>query len=316
MADKVTELAESVFARETKRRPEAQWIQQQAERLAQTRGISGRGETDRLIFEKMYARTPAQKDTVKIRYWRTGRHLPTSREEALLFAGALEMGRKETLYFLQACMEKSDTIFEEPPVPEDGQSALYRKRTALMERMISEYIAQVPPARIIQLNIPYERLAMYARHLYCMDAVCATALYGKGKRNLKTHFSSVNYESEFLRIRKLLGEIPRRAMLRHIFLLGIPYLNRRLIDERLEGLGYLPLTEGHTGTRGELLDDLVIGFLGLYEEACAGQEPLVCRGWLFDRLYALDCYLRDVGKEEYRFLYFRSLASMMSDGEE
>lgn len=316
MADKVTKLAESVFARETKRRPEAQWIQGQAERMAQDWGISGRGETDRLIFEKMYARIPAQKDTVKIRYWRTGRHLPTGREEALLFAGVLGMGQKETLYFLQACMEKSDMIFEEPPDPEDGRFALYRERTALMEGMISEYIAQIPPSRIIQLNIPYERLAAYARHLYCMDAVCATALYGKGKRNLKTHFSSVNYESEFLRIRRLLGEIPRRTMLRHIFLLGIPYLNRRLIDERLVGLGYLPLTEGHTGTGGELLDDLIIGFLGLYEESCAGQEPLVCREWLLSKLCTLDCYLRDAGKEKYRFLHFRSLSTMMSDGEE
>lgn len=39
-----------------------------------------------------------------------------------------------------------------------------------------------------------------------------------------------------------------------------------LIDERLKGLGYLPLTEGHTGTRGELLDDQVIGFLELYSQ--------------------------------------------------
>ena len=316
MADKVKRLAESVFAREPKHRPEAQGIQRQAERMAQNHGISSRGETDRLIFEKMYARVPAQKDTVKIRYWRTGRHLPAGREEALLFAGALGMGQSETQYFLQVCMEKSDTIFEEPLNPEDERFCLYKGRTDLMEGMIAEYIAQVPPSRIIQLNIPYERLAAYARHLYCMDAVRATALYGEGdgKRNLKTHFSSVNYESEFLRMRKLLGEIPRRTMLRHIFLLGMPYLNRRLLDERLGMLGYLPLTEGHTGTRGELLDDMLIGFLKLYERDCAGCDPLACRGWLLDRLCGLDRYLRDAGKDEYRFLYFRGLTSMMGEG--
>lgn len=313
MKDRVMGLVEEVVSREPKRRPEAEWLQGLADRLAETEGIRSRGETDRLIFEKMYGRAPSQTETVKIRFWRTGRHLPVGREEAL----GMDAGEK--VYFLQACMEKSDVVFQEPPGREDGRSALYQERTALMEGMIAEYIAQIPPARFIRLNIPYERLASYARHLYCMDAVCATRLRGsgdEGAKGLRDHFSSVNYESEFLRIRKLLGEIPRRTMLRHIFLLGLPYLNRRLLDERLGRLGYLPLTEGHTGTRGEQLDDLVIGLFRLYEEACDGREPLVCREWLFDMLSALDRYLQGTGREEYRFLYFRSLSAMVNDSEE
>lgn len=181
-----------------------------------------------------------------------------------------------------------------------------------MENMISEYIAQVPPSRIVQLNIPYERLAAYARHLYCVDALSASAVCLQGRREQveENHFSSMNYESEFLRVRRLLGEIPRRTMLRHVFLFGIPYLNRRIMDERLKGLGYLPLTEGHTSPGGAAVDDLVIKLLALYEECCTGQEPLKCRQWMFERLQALDRYLQNSGNEEYRFLYFRSLSTM------
>lgn len=317
MEDKIIQMAQTVIGREPKCRPEAEWIQLKVNRLTEREGTGSRGDTDRRIFEKMYGRTATKSDTVKIRYWRTGRHLPSGREEGNQFAKALGLDREETLYFFQAYMEKSDLVFEEPPEPSDPCFFLYESRRTLMERLISEYIEQVPPARIIQMNIPYDRLAAYARHLYCIDAVSATAFYASCRQQaMKNHFVSVNYESEFLRIRRLLGEIPRRTMLRHIFLLGIPYLNRRLIDERLKGLGYLPLTEGHTDARGALSDDLVIEFLKLYEHVCTGQDPLMCRQWLMEQLCTLDCYLKDSGREDYRFLYFRSLSAMVDDGEE
>ncbi len=310
--DKVIELAERVISREPACREETRWIQRQVNRFAAAEGFRGRAETDRAIYERMYAKMPLPKDMVKIRYWRTGRHLPSGRREALMFAGAIGLDAEETQYFLQACMEKSDVVFEAPPEPGDVHEALYRSRISLMETMISEYIAQVPPSRIIQLNIPYERLAAYARHLYCIDALNASAvcLQGPKEQAEESHFSSMNYESEFLRVRRLLGEIPRQTMLRHIFLLGIPYLNRSIVDERLSGLGYLPLTEGHTGSGGAAVDDLVIGLLALYEECCRGREPLKCRQWMFERLRTLDQYLQDSGNEQYRFLYFRSLSTM------
>ena len=106
------------------------------------------------------------------------------------------------------------------------------------------------------------------------------------------------------------------VILRQIFIMGVPYLNRRLMDERLTGLGYLPLTEGHTSPKGALVDDLVIGFLKLYEESCTGQEPIVCRNWIMDQFGRLDRYLLEQGKDEYRFLYFRVLSMMIGYGEE
>ena len=169
MGDRVIRLAEDIFLWEQKHRPETDRIQRWAVRLAEAEGLCSRGETDRLIFRKMYARTPAQTDTVKIRYWRTGRHLPSGREEALMFAQALGLDLRERNWLLQAYMEKSDYLFEKPPNPGEALYSLYIDRTNLMERMISEYIAQIPPSRIIQMNIPYERLGAYARHLYCIE---------------------------------------------------------------------------------------------------------------------------------------------------
>lgn len=318
MEDKIIRLARAVISREPKCRPETKWIQQQVNKLIESQGIGSRSETDRLIYERMYAKVPEPKDMVKLRYWRTGHHLPSGRKEALMYAGALGLDRQETAYFLQACMEKSDWVFEEPPDREAEHGRLYEERISLMETMLSEYIDQVPPMRIIQLNIPYEKLVTYMRHLYCIDALDATALCcGDYKRQIvENHFSSMNYESEFLRIRRLLGEIPRKVMLRHIFLLGIPYLNRRLVDERLCRLGYLPLTEGHTSVRGAVVDDLVIGLLSLYQEDCTGLDPLQCRQWMLERLGVLDQYLRDSGNEAYRFIYFRSLSTMVGYGDE
>lgn len=318
MEFKLKALADEIFSRESKRRPEAAWIQQKVERLAAMESICSKAEMDQLIYEKMYAKAPGKNGTTKIRYWRTGHHLPGSREEALMFARVLQMNQEEMVYFLQACMEKSDVAFEK--IPEQGEEnfALYTERTALMENMISEYIASIPPVYMLQLDIPYENLSAYARHLYCIDAFGVTvhAENIRWKEAAKKHMSSSNYEAEFLRMRRLLGEIPRRAMLRQIFLLGNPYLNRRLVDERLIALGYLPLTEGHTNPKGALVDDLLIGFLKLYEETCAGQNPLVCKSWIQEQSRDLDRYLVDCGKEEYRFLHFRSLSTMVDNEEE
>ncbi len=310
--NKVIQLARSVIAKENGRRPETDWIQQRADRLAKKEGIKSRDELDRFLFEKMYGRAPEKMESVKIRYWRTGRHLPSSREAARDFAQALDLDMREADYFLKACLERCDRVFHKKPDPTDEAYPVYVRRRQLMEEMLSEYIAQIPPARMIQMNVPYKNLSAYARHLYCLDAMSATALSAESRmiEIAENHFSSSNYESEFLRTRNLLGEIPRRTMLRHILLLGLPYLNLRLINERLDQFGYLPLTRGHTSQRGAYLDDLVIGLIELYEDACKGCDPLTCRHWLLEQMAALDQYLLKHGKDEYRFMYFRVLSTM------
>lgn len=105
--DRVIELAKKVISQEPVCRDETKWIQRQVDRFAAAEGIRGRAETDRAIYERMYAKAPLPKDMVKIRYWRTGQHLPSGRREALMFAGAIGLDAGETEYFLQACMEKA-----------------------------------------------------------------------------------------------------------------------------------------------------------------------------------------------------------------
>ncbi len=312
MEHDVIQLANQIIYKEPKRRPEADWVQQIVDRFAKAEGVSGRTETDQLIYKKMYGKAAKKTDTVKIRYWRTGHHLPSSREEAIRFSKVLQMSQSETIYFLQSYMEKSDLVFDILSNFEESSDYIYKQRRLLMETMISEYIAKIPISRIVQIGIPYEKLAIYTRHLYCLDALSATSIASSDcqKAIAKDHMSSGNYESEFLRICKLSGEFPRRTMLRHIFLLSIPYLNRRLLDERLNALGYLPLTEGHTNQHSALIDDLIIGFLDLYETFCSGKDPLTCRHWMFEQLSKLDQYLSDIGKDEYRFLNFRILSTM------
>lgn len=311
------ELIHSVLAKGDGHRPETDWLKERADRLAQALGVRSREELDRLIFERMYARAPVRSETVKIRYWRTGQHLPLNRQAALDFARALELDAGETVYFIKACMDKSDRVFNVPPEPGEEACPLYRRRRQIMEDMLREYIDQVPPTRMIQLDIPYKNLANYARHLYCLDAMCATALSAESRRLevAESHLSSNNYESEFLRTQKLLGEIPRRTILRHIILLGMPYLNLHIMNERLEGLGYLPLTPGHTSPQGASVDDLVMGLLEYYEIACTGKDPLDCRRWLLERLSWLDRYVLEHGREEYRFMYFRVLSTIAGSGD-
>lgn len=311
MERKIIGLARQVIAREPRKRPESERIRQWALRLAETEGIGSMAELDQLIYMKMYGGIPVKSAALKIRYWRTGRHLPLDREKALSFACALGLDRDETLYLLQAVMEKSDRVFygECAALPSDEE---YARRVGLMNELLGEYIAGVLPARMIQMNVPFERLGSFARHLFCVDALQTSALSAAldGTAVIENHLSSGNYESEFLRICRLQGEIPRRTMLRHIFLMGLPYLNRRLTDERLKAFGYLPLTDGHTSPDGALSDDLVIGLLNLYEAECDGKEPMECRKWMTEQLRALDTYLRDAGRDHYRFLHFRSLETM------
>lgn len=175
MEDKMIALAREIVEREPKRRPEADQIQQRADDFARMEGIQSRAEADRLIFEKMYARAPQRTETTKIRYWRTGRHLPGSRAEALRFADVLRMNEEERRWFLQSYMEKSDVMWEKVPEENENSRAEYEKRTALMEEMISEYIASVPAHWMVHLGIAYESLTSHVRHLYCTDALNATA---------------------------------------------------------------------------------------------------------------------------------------------
>ena len=309
MEYQIEHIVDTIIAREPPQRPEIDWLQQKVSRLAEAEGLSGRLEADRLIFERMYARVPQKSEAMKLRYWRTGRHLPARRDEIQLYAQALDLTPEETLFFLQSCLAKSDRIFTREHLTDPACLS----RRGRMEEMIFEYVDQVPPARMLQLDIPYSRLGGHVRHLYCLDALSTISHPSREGRTKKIedHGSSSPYESEFLRQRELFGEIPRQTMLRHIILFSMPCLNRRIVDDRLRELGYLPLTEGHTTVRGALLDDLLLEVLDLYQKTCFGRDPLACRRWLLDLFRHVDQYLTDLRRDSYQFLYFRMLSNLV-----
>ena len=146
------------------------------------------------------------------------------------------------------------------------------------------------------------------RHLYYTDALeyvfCGMA---EQKEYLKRHIISVNYDSEFGRSMKLLGIIPRKTMIRHLLILGMPQISREWMNEQLRLFGYLELQEQHTLRGGERMDWLLIRLLRRYEEFRPGRTAEECRGWMRNQCRILDMLFEKVGRKHLRFMYFKSL---------
>jgi hypothetical protein len=246
-------------------------------RFRQENGILGKPEPDQLIFNKRYAAEPEKgSDTLKIRNGRTGRHLPISREQCLMFGKALQLSEEEGRFLIQGYCDRCDRVFEAVT-----QEKLYLERTALLRNLSKEYLEKVHPARKRQLYHSGANLSQSLRHLYYTDAK-GYIRSGEGECTCQVgrHISSLNYMSEFGRQLKLLGEIPRKTMIRHLMIFANPFVNEEWLSRWLMQLGYLGLDENHTQADGSRLDRLLLGYLRLYRECCAGSNPAQCQSWL------------------------------------
>lgn len=117
-------------------RPEVLWIKEIYERFRQSAGCREKKETDNLIYEKMYFSAPVKvSDTLKIRFWRTGRHVPSNRDICLRFGKALDMTDAKMDYLIKGYYDRNDCVYEEP---NDCAAHLQRKR--VMDEMVSEYL--------------------------------------------------------------------------------------------------------------------------------------------------------------------------------
>lgn len=298
-------IAEACMALEREERPELKWLQNIYERFRKDGSFSGKAEADNLIYEKMYSAVPLKtSDTLKIRYWRTGRHTPSNREQLSAFGKALDMTPEETGYLIKGYYDRSDRIFE----TELENNTVYHSRRALLQSLLDEYLKKVHPGRMLQMKISRTALENNIRHLYYTDALkyIGTCPH-RMQASVESHITSINYGSELTRNLKLDGEIPRKTMIRHLLILGMPFVSRKLMDERLEALGYLPLQEDHTLVSGERLDYLLIRLLELYAECCTGQEPERCSRWFQSACRVLDQYFEEKGKTNLRFMYFKAL---------
>ncbi len=302
--EKLVCMAEKCIQMSGEERPELTWLKAFYEQFRNRCMPSGKLEADRLLFEKMYSRMPQKpSDTLKIRYWRTGRHTPVNREQCLMFGKAMEMNDKDLDFLIKNYYDRNDRIFEE-----GSENPVYLERKRQMEMLALEYLKKIHPRQRIQMNVSRASLKNNIRHLYYMEAMKYISVPSHQVRtSLNSHITSINYGTELGRNLRLIGEIPRRTMIRHLLILGMPYISRELMNERLSAFGYCPLSEEHTLTSGERLDWLLLGLLKLYEINCRGMEPELCSRWFQDACRILDQYFERHGKSSLRFMYFKAL---------
>ena len=299
------ELAEECIRRSREVRPELDQLNQLYERQKGRYGIFRKADFDRVLAEKMYQDAASESAILKIRYWRTGRHVPANREQVLRFGQALDLGAEEQNWLIRSWADKCDSVF----MKSDTKASLYVYRKKAVDGYAREFLDKITPERMFLANVSADNMLPYLRHLYFIEAMDYTAA-GESAALPGTHSTSVNYDAEFRRHMNLFGEIPRTAMIRHLFLFGAPFLTADLLSERLEQLGYLPLQEDHTGTRGERTDWLIIRLLDHYKEACEGKDPEVCTLWLKRVCREMDYTFVSRGKGALCFLQFKALKNI------
>ncbi len=307
-------MAEECIRLSQRERPEVEWLKTVYTRFLKSHLLSGKMEADKLIYEKMYAKSPSKpSDILKIRYWRTGRHVPGNRKQCLDFGRALGLSDIEMKYLIQGYYDRCDEVFKR----ESNHSELYRRRLEIVDQLVAEYLVKVHPVRKNRMKLTGKTLEHYKRHLYYMDAKNYVNFKGYWDHvDERQHLASVNYGTELSRNLKLVGEIPRKTMLRHLIILGVPFINKDVMSDRLSGLGYLPLVDDHTLVSGERIDWIILKLLELYEERCAGQDSLTCVWWMQESCRILDAYFEKQGKDSFRFMYFKSLGGRIEEWKE
>lgn len=303
-------LVRECIAMEGEKRPELQWLNEKYEKFRKKYGLRNKKAADRFLYERMYGKVP-QKETeyLKLRYWRTGNCLPGNREQCFLYGRALELSGEDMRFLLCGYYDRNfgqseNDIFME----EDLES--HCKKQIYLQMLRKKYLERIPNARLWALNIPKEKMEHYYRHLYFVDA--CSYIYTKQEIDwnvLRRHIVSTCYESEFKRLMCFQGEIPRKTMIRHLLILGLPDMTLEKMNEQLAFFGYLPLQEDHTLTGGEYLDWLLIQLLKKYEairiENIGEDDKSV--SWFQKACRILDKYFVEMNKPRLRFMFFKAL---------
>ena len=304
--EKTRALAKECVKASQGERPEVRRLKNIYEELRKAKGLSRAG-MDALIYQRIYGKEPERtSSTLKIRYWRTGHHVPVNRDTALAFARALELPSRDTSWFLTAWLDKSLEFYPEAPPRQD---LLYWQRRRRLEDLASGYLERMserPPSHLNGIRLLEGGPLSNLRHLYYVDAlqyICQEPSSSFWEK----HIYSIRYDMELKRSLKLLGEIPRKTMIRHLIILGLPDLSTAWMNEQLAFFGYLPLTPDHTLTGGEYLDRLLLGIFGTYENLKQKNGAENARLWFLNCYRRLDSYFIKNQKNGFRFMYFKSL---------
>ena len=304
--EKIRTLAKDCVKASQGERPEVRRLKNIYEELRKAKGLS-RADMDALIYRRIYEKEPERaSSTLKIRYWRTGHHVPVNRNTALAFTKALELPDQDSSWFLAAWLDKSLECYpEEPP----RQNLVYWRRRRRLEDLAFEYLTRMserPPTHLNGIRLLEGGPLSNLRHLYYVDPlqyICQEPSSSFWEK----HIYSIRYDMELKRSLKLLGEIPRKTMIRHLIILGLPDLNTAWMNEQLSFFGYLPLNPDHTLTGGEYLDRLLLGILSAYEDLKRKNGPESARLWFLNGYRKLDTYFIRNQKSGFRFMYFKSL---------
>ena len=287
------------------------WIQEMFDRITVKYGLAGRMETDAFIARRLCAE--GRSAQLKIRYWRTRRHLPKNREQYIRLGKALELSDEEMTVLLQRYYDSSDYEFRRNCQDSENkwirscQDPLCHTRRKFVNEALEQYIQKLSGQ-----TDPDTSQIHYARHLYCIDALnyihCPVSICQE-RRN--KHLISSSFASEFSRTLMLLDSIPRKTMLRYLFLFYGADVSRSRLDEALTLLGYLPLDASHALPDGQRLDFLILALLERYERECAQADMIQRCQWLHIHCQALDKELQRLNQQSLRFLYFKGLQNFL-----
>lgn len=225
-----------------------------------------------------------------------------NRDQCRAFGKALELTDEEMTVLIRMYYDRNDTVYKAVP---DAGDTVYWQRRERMDQLQREYLMKIRPELFFSNNGTWESQKKNFRHLYYVDACKYTA--SGTQCCYRDRSDSMSYHSELNRTLQLLGEIPRKTMIRHLIILCMPYLSRKRLDDYLKIFGYLPLTENHTQTGGEYLDWLLIQIMDLYEKYCRGKEPEACAEWFQCCCRILDQFFAEKRADGLRFMDFKTL---------
>ncbi len=280
------------------RRAECIWLEERFEEFLKKSGLSSRNRGDELICRRMAealgrkADQIADRDILRIRFWRTGRHYPRNRILCRTFGDAMALDEEEQRMLMTAWFDRADRCFSR----EDTEDPVYRSRVDLLRQLQKEFLLKQLPEELLVQCAPGTEPEDNLRHIYCMQA---RRYLGSTVRQEMTevvsHVDTRAYDPQFNREMKLLGEVSRSAVIRHLLILGMPFVNRSRMNQWLTALGYLPLDEKHRQIQGYASDLLILGLLEEYENECTGRPPEECFRWFRTAAGMMDDALEAAG---------------------
>ena len=297
------------LSRSSDKRSEELWLRERYQDFLRRNGMRNRADGDKLLARRIRKDNGAGEnvsstEVLKIRYWRTGRHYPKNRAACEAFAKALELDEQERHYLITEWFNRSDQSFG----PEDAASEEYLKRRQILSKLQQEFLSKQQPEELLAMCAPGTAPSENLRYIYCRNA--SRYLGRQAHQNMNepiSHLDTRGYEYQFSREMKLLGEISRNTMIRHLLVLGMPFVSRKRMNGWLADLGYMSLRETHRLPGGEAADLMILGLLEIYERECTGWEPLPCTEWFCQAAGLLDDALGEAGCAEVNPFRFKHI---------